>query len=353
LVEATGIGVPAKCFNKNNSILQDAGASGTNRTAIGGMAFDEDKNLWISNYDANFPIAVRKPDGTFRNFTNSFANNLLQVAVDQNGYKWFVVGFNGGLLAYDSGKDLDSPADDRYRLFTTSNSLLPSNTVISLAVDLEGEVWVGTQQGVVSFDCGSSTFTTCKGSLRTVTVDDFGGYLLETEEVRSIAVDGANRKWFGTTNGIFVQSPDGREQVARFTTTNSPLFDNAITDLAIDPKSGEVWIGTEKGLQSLRAEAVVGGRVNTPAPYAYPNPVQPGYDGPIAIYGLARDANVKITDVAGNLVFEGKALGGQAVWDGRDYLGRRAASGVYLIFATGTLDFETPDAAVTKVVILN
>ncbi len=354
LVEATSSGATTKCYTQYNSILQNAGASGSSRTAISGLGYDKSGNLWICNYDASSPIAVLKTDGTLRNFSASPVNNLTQVVVDQNGYKWFVVGFNGGVLVYDSGADLDSPSDDQYRLLTTANSVLPTNTVNCLAVDLDGDVWVGTQQGTVSFECGSNIFDpSCKGSRRIVNVDGFNGYLLETEDVKSIAVDGANRKWFGTTNGIFVQSPSGETQEARFTATNSPLFDNAITDIAIDPNTGEAWIGTEKGLISVRAEATSGGVVNNDMPYAYPNPVRADYDGPIAIYGLARDANVKITDVAGNLVYEGQALGGQAVWNGRDYRGRRAASGVYLIFATSSETFDSPDAVIAKVVILN
>jgi ligand-binding sensor domain-containing protein len=354
LVEATEGGAKTKCYTQYNSLLQSAGASGTSRTAIGGSAFDGNGNLWICNYDANAPIAVLKADGVLRNFSAAPTNNLLRVAVDQNGYKWFVIGFNSGVLVYDSGADIDSPADDRYRLLTTSNTVLPTNTVNSLAVDLEGDVWIGTQQGAVSFECGSNVFDeNCKGTRRIVTIDDFNGYLLETEEVRAIAVDGANRKWFGTNNGIFVQSANGDEQLALYTETNSPLFDNAITDIAVDAETGEVWIGTEGGLQSLRGEATAGGTINSPEPYAYPNPVRPDYDGPIAIYGLARDANVKITDITGNLVYEGTALGGQAIWNGRDYLGRRAASGVYLIFATSSETFDQPDAVIAKVVILN
>lgn len=354
LVEASAPGAPTKCYTQNNSILQGAGAAGPQRTAISGLAFDRDNNLWICNYGAGAPVAVLKPDGTLRNFSAAPANNLLQVVVDNSGYKWFVIGFNGGVMVYDSGQDLDNPSDDRYRVINTANSALPTNSVTSIAVDLEGDVWVGTQQGAVSFECGSSVFEAgCTGRRRIVNVEGFNAYLLETEEVRAIAVDGANRKWFGTTNGIFVQSPDALTQEARFTSTNSPLFDDVITDIAINQKNGEVWIGTEKGIISLRGEATEGGRVNSLSPYAYPNPVRPDYDGPIAIYGLARDANVKITDVAGNLVYEGKSLGGQAVWNGRDYLGRRAASGVYLVFATSSESFESPDAIITKVVILN
>lgn len=356
LISASAPGVTAQCFTKNNSILGDAGASGEDRTAIGGMAFDAENNLWISNYDSKAPIAVLKADNTWVNFPASPEKRLLQVAIDQSGYKWFVLAFNAGLMVYDSGANIDDPSDDRYKVISTANSVLPTNTINCITVDLDGDVWVGTQQGVVSFECGSNVFSTenpCIGRRRIVNVDGFNGYLLETEDVKTIAVDGANRKWFGTTNGIFVESPDGLTQEARFTNTNSPLFDNAITDIAINQKTGEVWIGTEKGVISLRTEATEGGKVNKKTAYAFPNPVQPGYDGPIAIHGLARDANVKITDVAGNLVYEGKSFGGQAVWNGRDYLGRRVASGVYLIFATSQATFDQPDAIITKVVILN
>lgn len=343
-----------KKYTQFNSNLQGAGNSGGLRTAIGGLDFDEEGNLWISNYGANSPIAVLKPDATIVNFNASPANNLLQVKVDQNGYKWFVIAFNAGILVYDSGANLDSPSDDRYRIINTANSVLPTNFINCIEVDLDGDVWVGTQQGVVSFECGSNVFDDdCKGRRRIVNVDGFNGYLLETEDVKTIAIDGANQKWFGTTNGVFVQSPDALTQVARYTNTNSPLFDNAITDIAINSITGEAWIGTEKGLMSIRTGAVEGGRVNKTNAYAYPNPVQPGYDGPIAIYGLARDANIKITNAAGQLVYEGKALGGQAVWNGRDYLGRRAASGVYLVFATSEANFDDPDAIITKLVLLN
>ncbi len=353
LIEVTD-GTKVKGYNKDNSILQGAGESGPDRTAISGLAYDKSDNLWICNYGANAPIAVLKADGSWRNYAAAPARNLLQAVVDNNQYKWFTVGFNGGVLVFDSGRDIDNTSDDRYRLINTANSVLPTNTVSTIAVDLDGDVWVGTIQGVVSFECGTNIFDgSCTGRRRIVTVDGFNGYLLETEEVRAIAIDGANRKWFGTNNGIFVQSPDGTEQVARFTSTNSPLFDNSIVDIAINQQNGEVWIATEKGLQIIRTDATVGGKVNSTMPYAYPNPVQPDYDGPIAIYGLARDANVKITDISGQLVYEGKALGGQAVWNGRDYLGRRVASGVYLVYATSSETFDSPDAIITKVVVLN
>lgn len=356
LVEMNDDGSSTKCFTKDNSALQDAGASGTNRTAIGGMAFDKDDNLWICNYGADKPVAVMKPDGTILNYSISGSGNFTKVGIDKNGYKWFASAFTSGLAVYDSGKDLEDTSDDRFKALNTSNSVLATNEVTTLEVDLDGDVWVGTKEGLYSFECTGSIFNEenpCKGTRQIITVDGFNGYLLQDENIKTIAIDGANRKWVGTSNGIFVQSPDGRTTLARFDVTNSPLPSNLIDDIAINPTTGEVWIGTTNGIVSVRTDATVGGKVNSAAPYAYPNPVRPDYDGPIAIYGLARDANVKITDIAGHLVYEGTANGGQAIWNGRDYLGRRAASGVYLVYATSSESFDTPDAVVTKVVIVN
>jgi hypothetical protein len=342
-----------ECFTQHNSPLGNAGISGSNRTAIGGLAFDRDGNLWISNYGSNNPISVRKPDGSFLRL-NAPNIDLLSVTIDQNGYKWFVLAFNAGIMVYDSGAKLDDPSDDRFRLINTSNSVLPTNTVNAITVDRSGDVWVGTAQGAISFECGSNVFdANCKGSRRIVTVNGFNGYLLATEDVRAIAVDGANRKWFGTGNGIFVQSASGNDQVATYTTTNSPLFDSGINAIAINQKNGEVFIGTEKGLISLRTDAVGGTKINRPAAYAYPNPVRPEYSGPIAVYGVAEDADIKITDASGKLVWQGQANGGQAIWNGNDYTGRRVATGVYLVFATSKNTFDTPDAAIMKIVFIH
>jgi len=339
-------------YDDNNSVLR-TGAD-PERVRIAGLAFDENNNLWISNNSALNPIVVFKNDGTWQNNFSTANKFLRQVIVDHSGNKWFTVDGNSqGVLIFNEG-DMDVSGDDQTRPLTTANSQLPINIVNCLAVDLDGDVWVGTNQGVVVFECGSNVFdTNCQGSKRIVEVDGFNAYLLETEIVTTIAVDGANRKWFGTKNGVFVQSESGEEQIAFFDKNNSPLFDNTITDIAIDQINGEVFIGTASGMISLRYDATEGGVVNTNEVYAFPNPVRPDYTGPIAIKGLARDANVKITDINGQRVYETKALGGQAIWDGKDYNGQRASSGVYLVFSTSTQQPESPDAIVTKILFIN
>ena len=345
-------------FNEKNSTLNNTVGDAA-RTRISGLAFDAEENLWVANHLAANPISVLSKDGKWKSFRPSCGvTSLHQVAVDQNGYKWFCSSSNAaGLIVFDSGK-LDDDADNRCRVFTTANSELQTNQVNCLAVDLDGDVWVGTGEGVVIFECGSNAFDeNCRGTRRVVEIiNGLGAYLLETEVVTTIAVDGANRKWVGTRNGVFVLSPSGRDQLSHFTTLNSPLLNNAILDIVINPKTGEAFIGTESGIIVLQSDAVEGGKVHNVELKVYPNPVRPDYSGPIAIRGLARDAAVKITDVAGNLVYETRALGGQAIWDGRDYRGRRVQSGIYLVFSSSNpreAGFGKPSTATGKIVVLH
>ncbi len=344
-------------YNEKNASLNNA-IGDIQRTRISGLAFDEENNLWIANHAADRPISVLKNDGTWQSFKPSCnQTELHQLTIDQNGYKWFVTSnSNSGVVLFDEG-DIENPADDRCRIFTENNSNLPTNTANCLAADLDGDVWVGTAEGVIIFECGSNAFEEpCIGTRRVVELDDFGAYLLSTLEITSIAVDGANRKWVGTKSGAFLLSPSGEEQIAHFTAENSPLLDNVINDIAINAKTGEVFISTDKGVVSYQSDAVEGNNLNQSTVEVFPNPVRPEYQGSIAIKGLARDANVKITDVTGKLVYEPQALGGQAIWDGNDYNGKRAQSGVYLVFSTSNaryVGFGKPDAAVAKIVIIN
>ncbi|MFK7935685.1 MAG: hypothetical protein AB8G22_19380 [Saprospiraceae bacterium] len=342
-------------YDDSNSSLNNPQGD-ADRTRVSGLAFDGENNLWVSNHAAQRPFSVLTNAGEWQNFSTLRCAgndvNLLEVLVDENGFKWFTSSStNTGLLVYDTG-DLADTGDDRCRVFTASNSDLPTNQVNDVALDLDGDIWVGTAGGVVVFQCGPQVFEDCNAT-EVITDQDATnlGLLLSGDEVKAVAVDGANNKWFGTTNGVFVQSPDGKDQLAHFTVDNSPLLSNTITDITIRQATGEVFIGTTEGLMSYRTEATTGGRTNSINIYAFPNPVRPEYDGPIAITGLAQDANVKITDVNGQLIYETRAQGGQAVWDGNDYNGRRASTGVYLVFSTSK-NLTNPDAAVTKILFV-
>lgn len=341
-------------WNKDNSILQRV-IGDEARTRIAGLTFDKDENLWISNFGAQKPLAVKTKDDTWHNFSVPGSTNLHQIVIDQQGNKWIAVfGVGNGVIVFNEGKDIPDPTDDKIRLINRNNSELSGNKVNCVAIDLDGSIWIGTDQGPVVFDCGDPFAESCRGSTRKVVVDNIPAPLLRYEDILCIAVDGANRKWFGTRNGIFVQSPDGVTQVDKFDVKNSPLLDNNIKEMAYNPVTGEMFIVSREGIQSYKTMTTGGVRShNANNVYAFPNPVRPDYSGPISIKGLVRDANVKITDISGKLIFETKALGGQAIWDGKDYNGNNAATGVYLVFSANENTSLSPDSLVTKILIVH
>ncbi|HQW26715.1 MAG TPA: two-component regulator propeller domain-containing protein, partial [Saprospiraceae bacterium] len=342
-------------FDTSNSSLQGA-VGDAQRVRIAGLAFDEDNNLWVTNYLAGEPLSVLKADGTWKSFPLPCSNitNTAQLVVDRRGYKWIMLYSKAAsLIVFDDGGTIDDESDDRCVQLSASNTAIPSNSVNCLAVDVEGDIWVGTAEGPVVFDGGGDIFNGHQGSRIKVEQDGVLNYLFGEETIYSIAIDGANRKWFGTGSGVFVQSPAGNEEVASYTTANSPLLDNRIIDIAIDGNNGLVYVATAGGIMSLRSDAIDGGPIHSDDVYAFPNPVRPDYDGPIAIRGLARDAVVKITDVTGVILFETRSLGGQAIWDGKDLNGQQAETGVYLVFSTAGSDgYNKPDALVTKILVV-
>ncbi len=325
------------------------------RTRIASLVFDENDNLWMANFGAEKPLVVYTDNGNWFNFYVGSNSNISDLVIDDFGYIWMIVnGNNGGVLVYDIGGILEDPNDgDAYRFIR--NNELPAGSAKTLAVDLTGDVWLGTTEGAMVFECGSAVLDEeiCNANHPKFVQEGIPAFLLETELVQTIMIDGANRKWFGTRNGVFVQSANTDEQIAHFTTDNSPLFDNDILDLEYKESTGEVYIGTAKGIMIYRSDATGTSDKHRQEVYAFPNPVTPDHEGPIAINGLARNANVKITDLNGKLVFETTALGGQAIWDGTHYdRSSKVAAGVYLVFSSTTDVFNEPDTYVTKILVV-
>jgi len=340
-------------YDDTNSILDDL--IGDSRVRISGLAFDNDNNLWISNFGAPEPLVVMTEEGVWYDFEiQNSDNKLTDIAIDDSGIVWVTVGgTQGGIVVLDTGENLADPSDDEQKFINKNNSVIESNSVNTVRKDIDGAIWVGTGEGVVVFECGGSVLDeSCVGNLRKVTVDNILANLLATEEVLSIAVDGANRKWFGTRRGLFVMAADGEEQIDKFDVDNSPLFDNTVRSLEFNGESGEMFIASDKGLQSIRTETTAATNRHAPEVIAFPNPVRPDYQGPIAIKGLARDAEVRITDIDGRLVHKSRALGGQAIWDGQNLEGNQVAGGVYLVFSSSTESFADISTHVAKILVV-
>ncbi len=347
-------------FDQNNSSLQPH-VSVPKYTFVSGIDFDSQHNLWIANSSSNDVLSVMKNDGSWKAFNlggTMSAADISELIVDKQDQKWIIKRKDGYLAVFNDNHTIDDISDDNIKILSaaTGNGAIPGNKVYSFAVDHDGEVWVGTDEGVCVFYSPSSIFepgANYDASQILVPRNDGTGLadiLLETETVTAITIDGANKKWIGTDRaGVFLLSEDGLKQIHHFDVDNSPLLSNNITDIAIN-ENGEVFFGTANGIisyKSTTAPEPPGGLNNV---YAYPNPVRENFTGLIGIKGLVNDASVKITDSYGNLVYETHSEGGQAVWDGRDFNGRRAATGVYLVFVTNS---DGTEKVATKILFIN
>jgi len=243
---------------KQNTLGVTAGDPGSYRVA--GLAFDRDHNLWVSNFGAAQPLRVRKADGSWKNFTVPFPlfqNAVSQILIDEYNYKWIVAPLGNGLICYDHGVSIDNSNDDRWKRYGSGagNGNLPGNEVLCVAKDKSGYIWVGTTDGVGVIQCPGDVFAPggCEALLPIVANGNFAGYLFKGQEVRSIATDGADRKWVATKNGVFLISAEGDQVLYRFTADNSPLLSSDVKKIAIDGKTGEVYFAPSKAICSFRS----------------------------------------------------------------------------------------------------
>jgi ligand-binding sensor domain-containing protein len=321
---------------------------------VSGLAFDADNNLWIANFGSARQLHVWKKDSTWQSFSAPFnlsVNAVSQILIDDANQKWIVSPLNNGLLVFNHGKDLENTADDQWKLYKAGAGTgnLPSNEVYCIARDKSGFIWVGTSNGIGVIQCPEAAFQGGCETIWPVTKEGaLTNYLFNGQEVCSIAVDGADRKWIAAPSGAWLISKDGDKVLAHFTEDNSPLLSNDVRSIAINGQTGEVFFATAKGICSFRGMATEASE--TPSKVlVFPNPVPPHFQGPIAIRGLPENSIVKITETNGRLVYQSRSLGGQAIWDGKDYRGNSASNGVYLVLA---VDENKQEKVVAKVVFI-
>lgn len=349
-----------KFYDHTNSNLLKIPLSDTinNIVRIGGLTYDRDGNLWMSNSYVEKNLHCYKPDGTWKSFSlPEIANNynVGKLIFTKNDQIWMIVprGVTKGLYVMSADGSRKKHLDVKsYFSNTTDTRIQTMNDVYDLVEDIDGRIWVGTSQGVITYSNPLNVFDTDPYYGFQPAVDQNDGIyhpLLETEQITALAVDGANQKWIGTGNaGIYLVSADGTKELFHFTTENSPLISNAITSLAYDGDHGVLYIGTANGLVSYNTQSRNANNAFANV-YAYPNPVRPEYKGDIHINGLMYNTNVKITTISGKLVYETTSEGGQAVWPGTDLAGNRVHSGVYMVFLASE---DGKQSEVTKILFI-
>lgn len=345
--------VPTFLYNEKNSGLESITTEGPNYidVRINGTAFDKSGNLWITNSRIKNGLKVLKTNGQWQSYStatildNAELASYANIVIDKNNTKWIstnregVIGFNESTNTF---KKITFGAD-------VGN--LPTADVRSVAVDTKGQLWIGTIKGLrVLSNVGSfQTESQLKANPIIIMDDNLAQELLYEQFINVIVVDGANNKWIGTgDSGVFMVSPNGQETKYHFTINNSPLPSNVINDIKINSATGEVFIATDKGMVSFKGIATEANEDLNNA-YVYPNPVRPNYSGTVKVAGLIDKANIKITDIEGNLVYETTSTGGTIEWDTTAFGRYKVASGVYMIFISAQDGGETK---VKKVMII-
>jgi hypothetical protein len=271
------------------------------------------------------------------------ANNLRKNVVDKNDLSWIIGPKQQGIVLFQKQ---NNQAIWRQLNTGKGSGNLPSMEVTAITVDKDGSIWAGTDNGIAIFQCNNIN-EACDAYLPIVQSNGFNGYLFQKEAIHCISVDGANRKWIGTNNGAWLISKDGTEVLQHFTTENSPLPDNTVLSIGIEPTNGDVFFFTKNEIVSFKGDATES-IASQSAIKIYPNPIAPNYNGPIVIKNLVDNALVKITDINGQLMMQTRSLGGQAIWNGRDQYQHKVASGIYLIFVR---DDNGNEKAVGKILI--
>lgn len=331
--------------------LVDPRDSSARSVRINSLAFDKAGNLWMTNARIAKPLKELKTSGSWASYSvegiisDPKTSDYGKMAIDKNGTKWIPTN-ESGVLAYNEGIDK--------KLIITqgdNNGNLPSANAKCVAIDHNNRLWIGTNKGLRVLPGVDRFMSQDELTANPIIIleDGLAQELMYEQALTDITVDGANNKWFGTGGaGAFLVSPDGQKTLFHFTKDNSPLPSNVIIDIEIDNATGEVFFATDRGMVSYRGTSTEASG-DLSKVYVFPNPVRPEFEGDVNISSLTDNANVKITDIEGNLVYETTSEGGTVLWDTRAFGKYKVASGVYMIFISSEDGTQTK---VKKVMII-
>lgn len=325
------------------------------------VVIDNNTNdMWIANPQESTCILKKDINGTCSSYSflnsyrdiNGTALNMIslsypvQIIIDDYGNKWVRLNprQGGGIVVFNEKKGLIGNTPFGMVLYTgKSRGDLPTTTVQAMAKDIEGNIWIGTDKGIAVLQNNGDflpSTNTPENILNWPKPIDVQLPIVESRPllfdqiITAIDVDGGNRKWIGTSNGLYLVSADGTRTERFFNSENSPLPSNSITDVKVNRKTGEVMIGTDVGIIAYGGDGSIGSEIEPNELTIYPNPMKNTYSGMVGIRDMGANAMVKIIDISGQLVYQTRANGGMASWNGRRYNGEKISPGVYIILSS-------------------
>ena len=340
---------------------------------ISNIKFDSNKNVWMSHSSLgnDVPdIIVLPAEKRFSTVISSDWVSFYVTGVENGKHAKMIVtsddvvitannNYKTNLIAIDFNGTLEDKSDDRQVVISNyvdqDGRTFSIGYIYDIYEDSNGRIWLATDTGVGYIndvnDLFSNNFYINRVKVPRNDGTNLADYLLDGIVVSSIAMDGAGRKWFGTTNsGLYLVSADGTEILEHFTADNSYLPSDMVLSVVCNTDNNSVYVGTDKGLAEYSSDAITAEQ-NFDNVYAYPNPVRPDYSGYITIRGLMENSLVKIADAAGNVVYSTKSNGGMVVWDGCNTNGKRVDTGVYLVFASQS-ENGSSEGCVTKILVV-
>lgn len=307
-----------------------------NHTAMWASAHDDSGYVYLGGdtWDRGgrppVGIDVFAPDGSLLNVWKSANtglpdNQVRAIAIDgERDRLWAGVAGNGfaytGLVGY--GKQDSLPR------FTKIAD------VDALALDVFGMEIYGDTLWVLG-TTGLQRRSAATGSL--FATYDLPGAPAPLGAMRPLAISPDGSAWVASVDGVRRYRRGGGFDDYR--TSNSPLLDNEVRAIAIDPATGVVWFATRGGLSRFDPGWTEPAPPVIPALSirVYPNPAQfPAVGLDLKLSGNAAAYSGTIYDLAGRVVHRFESHGdGRIVWDGRDLEGRRVRPGVYFVRARG------------------
>ena len=202
---------------------------------------DRDDTVWVGTVGAG--LLRVEPNGRLAGvgFENGGgAGGLIVTALLDDRQRRFWIGTSTRGLALH---DRESGRTVFLRHQPGRQSSLADNTVLSLAEDASGSVWVGTELGLCRLDgTGGGGRFTC------LPVGDDDPSALSDGYVQALHARSDGMLWIGTKGGFYgLDTDDVAGGLQRYTTENSELPGDAVTAI-VEDESGFLWLSTNGGL---------------------------------------------------------------------------------------------------------
>ena len=335
-------------LNTTNSELQ--GIEGGSFVAVSDIARDDEGLMWIGTVLVGLAVMDSWRPSQTQLYTQAeikASRDINKISIGPDRLKWIGTARDGFILFDDGGTPFDKGDESGVTFTTLSHPKLTSDRVSDVHVDGTGRIWVATDGGL------NAIRGTYNRDAEHFDVESWLVYNtnngLPTSVVTALEEDDRGNIWVGTEDGLVRIGSTGHAEFA-LNTNNSGLVDNRINSLFFDEDESELWIGTLDGLSRLQIGSK--GKGAQLAAQTYPNPFFVGPRGAqLTFVDLPLGAEVRIFTAAGQPIrrIEGVPGQGTATWDGLTDSGFLVASGIYYFAARD----EAGNATRGKLAVIN